>query len=162
MTPNDVIAGGYRAAKVLMHRMIDDLTPADFHHQPVSGANSAAWIVGHLALTFRRTAERLGVSDLPAVDPKLADQLATTKKPAADQSGLGDPAALVKLFDTCIDKVTAAVGSVPAETLAGPPSFPGPFATNFAEGLLFGATHVAMHSGQLSTVRRSLGKPPVV
>ena len=28
--------------------------------------------------------------------------------------------------------------------------------------LVFGAMHVAVHSGQLSTIRRALGKPPVV
>jgi hypothetical protein len=162
MTPNDVIAGAYRMAGLMIHRMTADLTADEFRHQPVAGANSAAWVIGHLGLTLRRTAERLGATDLPAVDPTLADKLTTTKKAAGDQTGLGDPAALVKLFDTCLEKVTAAVRSIPAETLAGPPSVQGPFATNYAEGLLFGALHVVMHSGQLSTVRRSLGKPPVV
>ncbi|HJZ54124.1 MAG TPA: DinB family protein [Gemmataceae bacterium] len=162
MTPNDVIAGGYRMAKLLVRRMIDDLTPDEFRHQPCPGANSAAWVVGHLAATLRRTAERLGATGLPEVPAELAAKLATTKKPAEDQSGLGDPAALVKLFDVCADAVIAAVAKLPAETLAGPPAFTGPFATNYAEGLLFGALHVSMHSGQLSTVRRSLGKPPVV
>ena len=162
MTPNDVIAGGYRMAGLLMRRMTDDLTADEFRHQPVPGANSAAWVVGHLAVTLRKTAERLGATDLPAVEPGLVEKLATTKKPAGEQSDLGDPVALLKVFDVCLDKVIAAVRSIPAETLAGPPSLPGPFATNYAEGLLFGALHIAMHSGQLSTVRRSLGKPPVV
>lgn len=162
MTPNDLIASGYRSAKLLLHRMIDDLSPADFAHQPVPGANSAAWVIGHLALSLRKTAERLGVTDLPAVDPALADRLATTKKPAEDQSGLGDPAGLVRLFDACIDRIIAAIPGLTAEQLAGPPTFPSPFASNFAEGLLFGAMHVVMHCGQLSTVRRGLGKPPVV
>jgi hypothetical protein len=162
MTPNDMIAGAYRMAGLMIHRVTDDLTPAEFGHQPVPGANSAAWVVGHLAMTLRRTADRLGATDLPAVDPNLTAKLATTKKPAGEQSGLGDPVALVKLFDACLEKVIAAVRAIPAETLAGPPSVPGPFATNSAEGLLFGALHIVMHSGQLSTVRRSLGKPPVV
>ena len=54
MTPNDLIAGGHRMARQLLHRMVDDLSPAEFRHQPVPGANSAAWVVGHLALTARR------------------------------------------------------------------------------------------------------------
>ena len=162
MTPSDPIAGSYRMTKLLVHRMTDDLTPAEFRHQPCPGANSAAWIIGHLALTLRRTAERLGVTDLPGVSEALVARLATTKKPAGAQSDLGDPAELLKLFDACADAVMAAVAKVPAETLAGPPSLPGPLATKYAEGLLFGALHVAMHSGQLSTIRRSLGKPPVV
>jgi hypothetical protein len=119
-------------------------------------------VIGHLGLTLRRTAERLGATDLPAGDPALADKLTTTKKAAGDQSGLGDPAALLKLFDVCLEKVIAAVPGISAEKLAGPPSVPGPIAANYGEGLLFGALHIVMHSGQLSTIRRSLGKPPVV
>ena len=33
--------------------------------QPVPGANSAAWIVGHLAVTLWRDAGRLGAPELP-------------------------------------------------------------------------------------------------
>jgi hypothetical protein len=160
MTPNDVIAGGYRMAKALVHRMTDDLAPAEFFHQPVPGANSAAWVVGHLALTLRRTAERLGATDLPAVPADLADRFAATKKPAVEQSGLGDPAELMRLFDTCLDRVIERVKAVLADELAG--ASPYPIAANYAEALLFGSLHVAMHSGQLSTLRRSLSKPPVV
>lgn len=162
MTPNDLLAAGDRMAKDLLHRFADDLTPADFRHQPCPGANSAAWVIGHLAVTLRRSAERLGATDLPAVSEDLIARLATTKKPAGDQSGLGDPAALLKLFDVCIDKVMEAVKRVPADRLEAPPVAPVPFSTNAGEGMLFGGLHIAMHVGQLSTIRRSLGKPPVV
>jgi hypothetical protein len=160
MTPNDLIAGGHRMAKHFLHRMVDDLSPAEFRHHPVPGANSAAWVVGHLALTARRTAERLGVTDLPAVPPGLADRLTVTKQPAGDQADLGDPAELVKLFDACTDSLIEAARALPAEALVGPTK--APLASNAGEGLVFLALHVAMHSGQLSTIRRSLGKPPVV
>lgn len=162
MTPNDLIAGGYRMSKALVHRMTDDLTPAEFRHQPVPGANSAAWVVGHLALTLRRTAERLGAADLPPAPPGLADNFAQTRQPAGQQPDLGDPAELVRLFDVCTDKVIEAVKGVPAAVLDGPPQSPGTLATTHGEAMLFGALHVAMHTGQLSTLRRSLGKPPVV
>jgi hypothetical protein len=162
MTPNDLLAGGYRMAKVLVHRLTDDLTPDEFRHQPVPGANSAAWVVGHLALTLRRTAERLGATDLPPAPAGLADRFTQTRQPAGEQTDLGDAAELVRLFDACIDTVAEAVRGLPAAALDGPSQVPGPFATNLGEGILFGALHIAMHTGQLSTIRRSLGKPPVV
>jgi hypothetical protein len=162
MTVNDLLASGYRTAKLMVHRMTDDLSPAEFVHQPCTGANSAAWIVGHLATTLRRTADRLGVKDLPPVSADLTARLTATKKPAEDQTGLGDPTELMKLFDACADKVAEAVRGVPTEVLDGPPPFQGPFGNTYAEALQFGAIHVAMHVGQLSTIRRSLGKPPVV
>jgi hypothetical protein len=165
MTPNDMIAGGYRMAASMIHRLVADLTPAEFRHQPCPGANSAAWIIGHLAMTLRRSADRLGVSPLPVVAPELAAKLTQTGKPAGDQSelgDLGDPAELLKLFDVCAEKLIGAIKTVPAEKLTGPSPLTSGFATNFAEALLFGSLHIAMHSGQLSTIRRSLGRPPAV
>lgn len=161
MTTPDALAAGYRMAGQLVHRMSADLTPDEFAHQPVPGANSAAWVVGHLAVTLWRTADRLGAPDLAPLPPGLLDTFTQTGKPAAAQSGLGDPAALLALFDTCLAKVIAAVPTIPAAKLAEPATRPGP-ATSYGEGVLFGALHIAMHTGQLSLVRRSLGKPPVV
>lgn len=162
MTPNDVVASGYRMAKLLIHRMVDDLAPADFRHQLAAGANSAGWIVGHLAITLRRTAERLGATDLPAIPAEIIGQFTQTGKPAGEQSDFGDPAELLRLFDTCADKVIEAVKLLPAETFDNPPLQPGPLAKTYGDSLLFGTLHVTMHSGQLSSIRRSLGKPPVV
>ena len=160
MTANDLIAAGYRMGGVLIHRMTDDLTPADFYHVPVPGSNTAAWIVGHLALTFRRTAERMGATDQPPVPAEMATRFAVTGKAADAQTGLGDPADLTTLFDACLAAVIAATKNLPASKLDEPAT--SAFATSFGESVLFGAMHIAVHSGQLSTIRRSLGKPPVV
>jgi DinB superfamily len=162
MTPNDVLAAGYRMSAQLFHRMVDDLTPEEFQRQPVPGANSAAWVVGHLALVARNSARRLGATDLPEFPAHLETKLQTTKQAAEEQTAIGDANVLLAVFDTCLEKLLAKVRLMPAETLAGEPSFRGPFATNMAEGILFGAIHIAMHTGQLSTIRRSLGKPPLV
>jgi hypothetical protein len=162
MTPNDLIAGGYRMSKALLHRMTDDLSPADFRHVPCPGANSAAWVLGHLAVTLRRTAERLGTTGLPPVPADFAARFTATGQAAGEQPDLGDPAELVRQFDAAADAVITAVRTVPAQTLDGPPVGPVKLANTFGEALLFGSAHVAMHAGQLSTVRRSLGKPPVV
>ena len=162
MTATDLIASGYRMAKGMVHRFTDGLTSDEFRHQPVPGANSAAWVVGHLALTLRKTAERLGATDLPPLPAGLAERFQQTGKSAADQSDLGDPAELVALFDTYIDRVAEAVKSLPAEALIAPPANRAGLALNAGEGLLFGSLHIAMHTGQLTTIRRSLGKPPVV
>jgi hypothetical protein len=56
----------------------------------------------------------------------------------------------------------AAVRVLPIDALSGPALNRGPFATNYGEAVLFGAMHVTLHCGQLSTIRRSLGKPPLV
>jgi uncharacterized damage-inducible protein DinB len=162
MSPNELLAASYRMARQMIHRMVDDLTPEEFQHQPVPGSNSAAWIVGHLGVTARRTAERLGATELPELTEEFIAKFSVTKKPAEVQTGLGEKAGLLALFDGCVEKLIGAVRAIPVEALHNPPPHPGPFATNYGEAVLFGAMHVMFHSGQLSTIRRSLGKPPVV
>lgn len=162
MTPNDVLAAGYRMSAALLHRMVDDLTPGEFCRQPVPGANSAAWVIGHLALTLRNGLRRMGASDVPDFPADLEEKFKTTRQSAGEQSGCGDPKALLATFDACLERFIALVRSLPPDVLAGESDPKGPFATNKAEAILFGSLHVAMHTGQLSTIRRSLGKPPLV
>ncbi|MFO0824040.1 MAG: DinB family protein [Gemmataceae bacterium] len=161
MTETELLVAGYRMARQMVHRMCDDLTPEEFQHQPVAGANSAAWVVGHLAVTCRRTAERLGASDLPHLTESQIRQFSVTQQLAGEQRGLGDKAELLALLDAAIEKVMDGLRKLPAAALEGPAPNPGPFATNYAEAVLFGGMHIAMHCGQLSTIRRSLGKPPL-
>jgi DinB superfamily len=162
MTPNDLLANAYTSAQKLLHVMIDDLTPEEFTRQPVPGANCAAWVVGHLALTLRNSLRRMGADDVPDLPAGLEDKFKATKQVAGQQAGYGDPRALVAVFDTCLDGFVQVIRALPGESLAGPPDFRGPFATNRAEAIQFGALHITLHAGQLSTVRRSLGKPPVL
>jgi len=162
MTPNDQLASGYRMGRQMVHMMVDDLTAEEFRHQPAPGANCAAWIVGHLAVTARRTADRLGATELPKLTEEFIGRFSATKKTAGAQADLGEKAALLTLFDTCVEQLIAAVRALPAEAFLSPSATVSAFASNYGEALLFGTLHIALHAGQLSTIRRSLGKPPVV
>lgn len=161
MTPNDVLAAGYRMSGRLLHRMVDDLTPEEWARQPVPGANSAAWVIGHLALTLRNGLRRMRAPDVPDFPADLEEKFKTTKQPAGEQTGYGDPKALLAVFDACLERFMALVRTLPADALTAAAEGPPP-ATNRAEAIQFGALHIAMHTGQLSTLRRSLGKPPIV
>ncbi len=162
MTPNELLAGGYRMGRQMVQLMCEDLTEDEFRHQPVPGANSAAWIVGHLAVVARRTADRLGATDLPALTEEFIGRFSVTKQPAGAQTELGNKTELLALLNVCIEKLIQAILKLPAEALDGPALGPSRFATNYGEAVLFGTMHITMHCGQLSTIRRSLGKPPQV
>ncbi len=162
MTANDLLSSSFRMATQMLHLMCDDLTEAEFQHQPVPGTNSAAWIVGHLGVTARRMAERLGATDLPLLSEEFVARFSQTKQMASNQQELGTKTELLALFDHCQSQLIAAVKTVAPEALDGPAAGTGRFATNSAEAFLFGSLHAAMHCGQLSTIRRSLGKPPQV
>ena len=90
MTPNELLAGGYRMGRQMVQLMCDDLTDDEFRHQPVPGANSAAWIVGHLAVVARRTADRLGATDLPVADGRIHRPIQCDEdSPRSTQTELG-------------------------------------------------------------------------
>lgn len=162
MTPNDLLATAYATGKKLVHFMVDDLTDDELLYQPSVGANCAAWIIGHLTLTFRNGLRRAGIADLPEFPHDLLGAFTTTKQPAGEQGGYGDLKELIARFDAHADRMVEWVKTLSADALAAPTDGRTPFATNFAEAVQFGAMHVAMHVGQISAIRRSLGKPPKV
>lgn len=163
MTTFDLIAAGYRMGRQFVHNMCADLTPEEFQHQPVTGANSPAWIVGHLALSAQRTAERLGATGVPQVSEEMIARFKATRQTANAQANLGSKEELFALLDAAVEKLMEVIRQLPPEALVGPPpNFAPPFITNSGEMLQFGTMHIMMHAGQLSTIRRSLGKPPLI
>jgi uncharacterized damage-inducible protein DinB len=162
-TPQEAIAFGLKTSKVMFHRFIDDLSSEEYNHRPCLGANSAAWIVGHLTSTDRSLLERLGVKDLPEVPAGFAGRFATTKAAATGtQADFGPPKELVRLFDQHRDLLIEQVKKAPLDQLHAAANVHTPLYSDRGESLLFMSLHTAMHLGQLSTIRRSLGRPPVV
>lgn len=163
MTAFDAIAAGYRMGVRLVHGMCADLTPEEFQHQPVPGANSAAWIVGHLALTVKRTAERLGATDVPEVSEEFTARFKATRQGAEIQKQLGKKEELLALLDQVAEKLIGVILKLKPDALEGPaPVQAPPFVTSASDMFVFGTLHISLHCGQLSTIRRSLGKPPLV
>jgi len=161
MSPNPLLAHAYTTARKLVHLMVDDLTEDEWLHQPVPGSNCAAWIVGHLTLITRGALLRNRVHGLPDFPADLKAKVTATSQIAGEQLGFGDTKELLALFDAHIEAYTSWVGSVTEEALAKEPGTKVPFSTTLAEAIQFGAMHIAMHTGQLTIIRRSLGKPPL-
>ena len=161
-TPNEAIAYGLRTSKALFHRFLDDLKAEEFEKQPIAGANCAAWVVGHLTMTDRRTLAGLGVTDLPELPAGFEPRFATTRTLAGSQCGYGDAKQLVALFDAHRDRLIAAVLAADPAKLKEAPAVQSPLFADKGEAALFMGLHTAMHMGQITLIRRSLGYPPVV
>jgi uncharacterized damage-inducible protein DinB len=160
-SPKEAIAYALRTSKALFHRYLDDLKPQEFEHQPCPGGNSAAWIVGHLVRTDRRSLGWLGATELPAVPDGFEERFSPTRTAASEQKGYDDAKELVALFDAHRDRLIAAVLAADESKFPEPPPMQSPLFADRGEALLFMALHTAMHLGQVSTIRRSLGYPPV-
>jgi hypothetical protein len=157
----EAMAFALKKSQLLMHRYIDDLKPHEFEHQPFPGVNCVAWILGHLTLTDRRQLTWLGVTDLPPIPAGFEERFKVTRTAAVEQKGFGDPKELVALFDAHRQMLIDCLPTVDPAMFLEPPSFSTPMFADRGEGTLFMGLHVAMHLGQISVIRRSLGYPPL-
>ena len=159
-TANDAIAFALSTSQTMFKRFLADLSPQDYLHRPTPKANCAAWIVGHLALSDRSVLKRLG-APLPELPEGFEKRFSRDEGcPQADE--FGDLSRLVDVFDEHRGRLVAAVRAAPAEALDRPMDKPHPMFRTVGEMVTFMALHTTMHAGQVSTIRRSLGRPPLV
>ena len=160
-TPNDVLIHGLTVSRDLLARYTADLTPQEYLHHPFPKANCAAWIIGHLILSERKALSLLGVDPLPEVPAGFENRFPreVTDKPADDY---GDVTQLIPLFNAHRNRLIEVVKSATPEMLDKPLEKPFPIAKTVGELVSFFAAHVAMHAGQITLNRRSLGRPPLV
>jgi uncharacterized damage-inducible protein DinB len=164
MTGKEAILHNLRTNAGLVARFTDDLDHGQLHHRVVPAANCAGWILGHLVLSERRMMTLLGLPDEDLPGPPFddlaerfsRDQAATTRTDYGDVGRL--PASFQAHRSALIDRLESADEAV----LDRPLPEPMPIASTVGELLLFMPVHVATHLGQISTIRRSLGLPPIV
>jgi len=160
-TANEVMANGLVESQAYLHRFIDDLKPAEFLYRLAPKANCAAWILGHLALTDRRGLAALKVSEMPKL-PEGFEKRFGRDEAAAMATDFGDLTILPKVFDENRKALIEAVKKAPLEQLNAPLPFEHPRFKTPGEMVSFYSLHTAMHAGQITFIRRSLGRPPVV
>jgi len=158
----DTLTHSLAASKELVISFCQDLKPEEYLHRPTADANCVAWLLGHLAVSDRKVMSiAMGVTDLPPMpqgcEPRFGRDAATAR--AAD---FGDVSILLPLFTQTRDLLIAKVQSCDEAELGQPLAVSHPrFKTRF-EAINFMGLHAAMHAGQMSTIRRSLGRPPVM
>ena len=162
MTTNQLLATGLRVSGGMIEGMAGELSAAELLHRPCGGANCAAWIVGHMILVDRSMMKRLGVdeSDLPP----LADDFTTRfgrDEHAPKRDDYGDTSSLVADFRRGRALFAQKVESADAARLDAALENPSPRFKTVGEMANFAATHSGLHAGHLSTIRRSLGRPPL-
>lgn len=161
MTANESIARELDQARSMLKFFVADFGPGDWLHRPHPKANNAAWTIGHLVLSDRSMLGKLGVTDLPPLPEGFEQRFSRSENaPAADD--FGDISSLVPLFDQHRDALIAAVKAA-GEKLDQPLDKPHPlFGEKLGHTVGFMNLHVAMHAGQITIIRRSLGRPPLV
>lgn len=137
---------------------VDDLTAEERLFRASPGANCVDWLVGHLVLVERMFHTRFGTTSPPV--PEGFEKTFARDDVAPKQPNYGDTSRLMALFDEQRNASIETIRALTPEQLAAPLTHPR-FAT-VGEAAAFCALHVTMHAGQVSMIRRALGKPPVV
>jgi uncharacterized damage-inducible protein DinB len=157
----NAIAYAITTSQILLDSFLKDISAEDYLHRPVAGANCAAWIVGHLVLTDRSVLGRLGMKDLPALPDGFEQRFARNERaPAA--ADYGEVSVLRPLWNRHRELLAQAVRNLPDAQFQQPLEQPRPLFKTVGEMAHFMAIHATMHAGQISTIRRSLGRPPLI
>jgi hypothetical protein len=119
--------------------------------------------VGHLILTERNALGRLGLKpdQLPPL-PDGFDQRFARDEQAPKAREYGDTAILIPLFNQHRQLTIDTVKNLPPASFDQPLEKPHAMGSTIGEWTNFlGGTHVSMHAGQITIIRRSMGKPPL-
>jgi hypothetical protein len=157
----DVLAHSLSRSGMMVGRFCEDLSPAEYLHRPCAGGNCVAWILGHLVLTERMALGRVGVTELPALPEGFEKRFARDES-APKAAEYGDVGVLLPLFNRHREMLVERVGGMTVEALDQPLPKPHPMFGTIAEAVNFMGIHVSVHAGQVTIIRRSLGRPPII
>jgi uncharacterized damage-inducible protein DinB len=161
-TPNEPIIYSLNFSGGSLRMFTEDLSPQELLHRPTPKANCAAWLIGHLTLTDRSILKRLGVTDLPPLPDDQFEHRFSRDEGCPQAESFGDVSVLLKTFEASRAKLTEFARSLPPAAFDTPLEKPHPRFKTVGEILAFVSLHNAMHVGQITTIRRSLGKAPLM
>jgi hypothetical protein len=159
-TPNDVIVHSLNTSMLVLGRFCDDLKPDELLHRITPQANCAAWTVGHLVVSERSALTTFGVPPPPL--PDGFEKRFSRDEGCPQASEFGDVTILMPLFREHRAALIDAVKRATPEQLDKPLDKPHPVFRTAGELANFMAFHSMMHAGQISQIRRHLGRPPVM
>ena len=159
----EALATGIEFATRIVMLMTEDLKGDDWLHRPCPQANCAAWTLGHLVLTARSMITKCGgnPSDLPPL-PDGFERRFGRGDDAPKCSEFGDASILRPMFEEIHKRLAALARTRTPAQLDTPLGNDHPFFRTPGSVLAFAPVHMATHAGQISTIRRSLGRPPLV
>ncbi|MDB5325512.1 MAG: DinB superfamily protein [Phycisphaerales bacterium] len=156
MTTNECLLFPYARSSFILNGMTLDLKGDDWLHTAVDESNCAAWIIGHLIVV-----EHWAMSHITEATPFKVDEAfkATFGKGSmpTPKTDYGDISRLMPMWTMQRTRMVELVTALPAADFDKPiehPTF-----KNIGQLVALIPVHTSLHTGQISTIRRSLGKP---
>ena len=136
--------------------VLDDFSGEDWW-KSFEGSNPAIWILGHVLGSRRHLAKELGMDVAPGEEDKVFDM---GTDPADLPKDL-DPAAILEAYHDLNARMMEHLEGIDVATLEEPIDSDYPTMPKTRLGALqFLFLHECYHVGQLSSIRKMLGKPP--
>lgn len=143
-------------------RLVADVDDGQMSAQPGGAVNHPAWVIGHLIYSCQAMCGELGVA--PWLPEDWADRFGTGSRPLADRAAYPSKDALVDGLLDGRQRLVAAPAALSDEDLATPlpdERYRHLFPTlGHAVVHILGA-HTAVHVGQITVWRRSIGLAPL-
>lgn len=137
-----------------------DFTDAELLARPVPGANHAAWQVGHLILAERFICSEIPGFSYPELPAGFAEAHGKERAASSEAAGWLTRTGYEALFRATREATLSGLARL-ADAALDKPTENRLKAKASAHGDLLAllSQHDAMHGGQLSVIRRHLGKP---
>ena len=140
--------------------LVEEIDDDKMCHQPVAGGNHTAWVLGHIAYADDLFAVEVGGrKSILSDDWKAKHGMGST--PTSDRADYPSKAEFLDKLATCRESLLTWFNSLDESELETPmPEGWTDFAPNRAAFASWIAWHEALHSGQLTMIRKSLGLAP--
>jgi DinB superfamily len=161
MNAKDAIRIALQGTHAMLNSYLSDLTDADLLVRPVPNANHIAWQLGHLisAEVGLLCPVVPGLISVP-LPPGFKEQHDNSTAAVDPPKGFLKKAEYLNLFNQARESTIAAVNKLNDADLDKPTTGSmAKFAPTLGALLLLQSHHVLMHAGQVTVVRRKLGKP---
>ncbi len=159
MNAKDAILNQLRSSEGLLINLLQDLSDADLLVRPVPGANHIAWQLGHLIGADAGIQKALGARpyELPAGFAEQHDKSTAQVDPP---KGFSTKAVYLDLLHKVRARTIERVAEMSEADFDKPNEGKmAQWAPNQGALALLAASHWVMHLGQITVVRRKLGKP---
>jgi hypothetical protein len=161
MTGTQVLQATLRQTQFVFNRLLEDLSDDDLLVRPAPSANHLAWQLGHLIVSESRLiAGEIAAPNSPQLPPGFADNHSKEAAAKTGRDGFCTKGDYVTLFNEFRAATIAEVGKLSDADLKQPTK--GQMAQMFptlCDVIMLVSNHTLLHGGQITTVRRLLGKP---
>ena len=160
MDAKQVLRADFDRSRMVTNMLLEDIEDAELLVRPTDNSNHTAWQLGHLIAAENRMGESVREGSMPALPDGFSDKYTKETASSDAASDFLGKAEYLQLLEQQRQGILALLDQLSDEDLekAGPEPMR-QIAPTVGDLLGLAASHEMMHTGQITSLRRKLGKP---